>query len=561
MNDRRPLLAIALIMVIAFLPTVFLRKPAPPAVADSTLAAGEASASTPSAAPLSAPAPVRAAGDTMAALPTPPAIAEDTIVVRSPIYVYGVSTRGGRIVSARFLEYTTLAEGEGRDTLELVPAAAPLLDNRLIVAGDTVDFAASGFTADANEVVLGAGDTKTLTLTGTVRGLPATLRYTFQHHDYRIEVSGTIGGLPVTGATLLLGMGDGFRQTEAVAAENLRESGVVVKRDKSELTRFSALEPDSTRVFGGPFEWAAVKSKYFVLGVFAYDSLRTDGPKGQIGSVIATVRDTAERVTRADVAASLTVPTAGTFGATLYLGPMEYDHLTAMGRDFDDVNPYGWPGFRTIIRPFAVGIRTVFVWMHEALGLAYGWVVVAFGVLIRLLLWPLNQKAMRSMTAMQAIQPELQRLQGRYKQDPQKLQTEMFKLYKEHNVNPLGGCWPMLLPYPFLIAVFFVLANTIELRGVGFLWMPDLARFDPLYIIPVVMAASMFLMTKIGQMGMPPNPQAKMMMYVMPAMFLVMFSKFASGLNLYYAVQNLAALPQQWLIMRERQKLSGGRRS
>lgn len=557
MNDRRPLLAIALIMVIAFLPTIFLKKPAPPVAADSTAAAGivDSAEAAPQGAPLEAPAPVLAAGDSLPAAPVMPAIAEDTIEVRSPIYAYGISTRGGRIVSARFLEYRSLAEGDARDTLELVPATAPLLDNRLIIAGDTVAFAATSFTADAENLVVGEGETKTLTLTGTVRGLPATLRYTFQHHDYRIEVAGTIGGLPVTGATLLLGMGEGFRQTEAVAAENLRESGLVVKQDKSELTRFGELEPDSMQVFGGPFEWAAVKNKYFVMGVFAYDSLRTDGPKGQIGSVIATVRDTAETVTRAQVAASLTVPTNGTFTTTLYLGPMEYDHLTAMGRDFDDVNPYGWPGFRTIIRPFAVGIRTVFVWMHESLGLAYGWVIVAFGVLIRLLLWPLNQKAMRSMTAMQAIQPELQRLQERYKQDPQKLQAEMFKLYKEHNVNPLGGCWPMLLPYPFLIAVFFVLANTIELRGVGFLWMPDLARFDPLYIIPVLMAGSMFVMSKIGQMGMPPNPQAKMMMYVMPVMFLVLFAKFASGLNLYYAVQNLAALPQQWLIMRERQKL------
>lgn len=552
MNDRRPLLAIALIMVIAFLPTIFLKKPVPPAAVDS-------SAAMQGAAPIATPAPTLTADDTTAALAATPAIVEDTIVVRSPIYAYGISTRGGRIVSARFLEYRSLAEGEGRDTLDLVPTTAPLLDNRLIIAGDTVEFAATGFTADADEVVVGEGETKTLTLTGTVRGLPATLRYTFQHRDYRIEVAGTIGGLPVTGATLLLGMGEGFRQTEAVAAENLRESGLVVKQDKSELTRFGELEPDSTQVFGGPFEWAAVKNKYFVMGVFAYDSLRTDGPKGQVGSVIATVRDTTKTVTRAQVSASLTVPTFGAFATTLYLGPMEYDRLTAMGRDFDDVNPYGWPGFRTIIRPFAVGIRTVFVWMHEAMGLAYGWVIVAFGALIRLLLWPLNQKAMRSMTAMQAIQPELQRLQERYKQDPDRLQKEMFKLYKEHNVNPLGGCWPMLLPYPFLIAVFFVLANTIELRGVGFLWMPDLARFDPLYIIPVLMAGSMYVMSKIGQIGMPPNPQAKMMMYVMPVMFLVLFAKFASGLNLYYAVQNLAALPQQWLIMKERRKLGGGR--
>ena len=101
----------------------------------------------------------------------------------------------------------------------------------------------------------------------------------------------------------------------------------------------------------------------------------------------------------------------------------------------------------------------------------------------------------------------------------------MFKLYKENKVNPFGGCWPMLLPYPLLVAVFFVLANTIELRGVPFLWMNDLSRFDPLYIIPVLMAVSMFAVSKIGMMGMPPNPQTKMMAYLMPVMMLVFFFK------------------------------------
>src|SRR5690606_1532186 len=148
--------------------------------------------------------------------------------------------------------------------------------------------------------------------------------------------------------------------------------------------------------------------------------------------------------------------------------------------------------------------------------------------------------------------------QARHKEDPQRLQQEMLKLYREHKVNPFGGCWPMLIPYPFLIGVFFVLQNTIELRGVPFLWMPDLSRPDPLYIIPVFMALSMFGLSKIGQMGMPPNPQAKMMTYVMPVVLGVLFLNFASGLNLYYAVQNVAAVPQQWLIMKERKKLKLG---
>jgi len=161
--------------------------------------------------------------------------------------------------------------------------------------------------------------------------------------------------------------------------------------------------------------------------------------------------------------------------------------------------------------------------------------------------------------AMQAIQPEMKVIQEKYKNDPPRQQQEMLKLYREHGANPLGGCLPMLIPMPVLFALFFVFANTIEFRGVSFLWLPDLSRADPYFIIPIVMGASMFVLSWLGQRGVPPNPQAKMMMYLMPGMFTFLFLRFSSGLNLYYAVSNLASLPQQWLISRERQRRLGQR--
>ena len=117
---------------------------------------------------------------------------------------------------------------------------------------------------------------------------------------------------------------------------------------------------------------------------------------------------------------------------------------------------------------------------------------------------------------------------------------------------------PMLLPLPVLFALFFVFANTIEFRGVPFLWLPDLSRPDPLYVIPLVMGLSMFGLSKVGQVGMEPNPQMKMMLYVMPVMMTFLFLNFASGLNLYYAVSNIASIPQQWMLARERVKRGGG---
>jgi YidC/Oxa1 family membrane protein insertase len=156
--------------------------------------------------------------------------------------------------------------------------------------------------------------------------------------------------------------------------------------------------------------------------------------------------------------------------------------------------------------------------------------------------------------AMQAVQPLMKDLQERYKNDPQKLQQEMFKLYKEHNVNPFGGCWPMLIPMPILLALFFVFQNTIELRGAPFLWITDLSMARSALIIPILMGLSMYLVSKIGQFGMESTPQMKTMLYMMPVMMTVLFFNFPAGLNLYYAVQNVASIPQQWMIAKERQK-------
>jgi YidC/Oxa1 family membrane protein insertase len=188
-------------------------------------------------------------------------------------------------------------------------------------------------------------------------------------------------------------------------------------------------------------------------------------------------------------------------------------------------------------------------------------VLVIFGIVIRMLLWPLNQKAMRKCIQIQRLQPELQEIQRKYKTDPDKQRDALVKLYQSHGMSPLSpmlGCLPMLLPMPVLFALYFVFQNTIEFRGVHFLWLPDISLRDPYYIIPIVMGASMFLLSWIGMRSTPPNPQTKMMSYMMPVMFTIMFLNFASGLNLYYAVQNIAALPQQWILTRERAKAGLG---
>jgi YidC/Oxa1 family membrane protein insertase len=548
--DRRTIWAILIMMVIAVAPALFLKKPAPrPAgreAGDTAAIAPSPTASSAAGAADSSPRlqPAADASPAQAAMPAAPG---GTVRVTSPLYTYGFSTRGATLVEARLHRYASMAPEQQGERAQIMPQGSDLLGLTLMRGGDTVDFRDAVFTPSTDSLAV-AGDTS-LRMAAELNGVRLELTYTFSPDDYRVRVSGRASDIGPNGGTLLVGMGPTMANTEANVEENHRDLALVTMRGETERTNFNSLDPGERRALSGPFAWTALKSKYFVTGLIAAD---TAG--GRIAGASMEAAPGSDKPTSARILVSMPVPPSGTFDFLLYAGPMEYDRLARLGYDFDDVNPYGWPGFRTVIRVFAVPVRWLLVWMHENLHLAYGLVLVAFGILVRIVLWPLNQKAMRANMKLQEVQPLMKDIQDRYKNDPQKMQQEMFKLYREYKVNPLGGCWPMLLPMPVLFALFFVFQNAIELRGTSFLWLPDLARPDPLYIIPVVMGASMYFLTKIGQMGMEPNPQMKMMLYMMPLMMTGMFLFFPSGLNLYYTVSNIASIPQQWLLGRERMK-------
>ena len=544
--DRRFLAAVGLMMLVVLAPMVFFKRPATPATTlDSIPTLG-----APDSAPqvyrpgVQSPAPT----GTITPVVTASGMPDDTVMVRSGLYEYAVSTRGARIVGARLLRYHSMARGDTGNTVDLVRHGDGLFAMTLVVGGDTVPLHDWRFTPSLTDVKV-SGETP-LTLTAAAGDLQVSLTYTFSPDDYRIGVRGQVTGVGATGALLLVGLGEGIRNTEQDSSINARDFALVFKAPNKDPQAVTFRKPDlgESIITPGPLSWVAVKSKYFVIGAFAKDTAR------RWAGAQLTRTDGTKLPHFARMQLSMGLGADGAFGWRTYAGPMEYPRLGAMGEEFNDVNPYGWPGFRTVMRPFALAFRAMFVWMHEHLGLAYGVVLILTGLLMRAVLWPLNQKAMRSAMEMQALQPKLQELQTRWKSDPQRQQQEMMALYKEHGVNPLGGCWPMLLPMPILLAIFFVLQGTIELRGMPFLWFPDLSRADPYFIIPVLSGLSMFALSKLGQRGIPPNPQAQIMTYMMPVMMTVVGFTFASGLNLYWTASNLASLPQQWLISQERMK-------
>jgi YidC/Oxa1 family membrane protein insertase len=359
--------------------------------------------------------------------------------------------------------------------------------------------------------------------------------------------------VPTNATELIVTLPRGLRSEEANVEDDRRYLAFAVKpvRDDARSIGFSKLDSAQVRQETGPFTWVASKNKYFLISLLTPGD--TSQPFSRAYLAGAPRADGPATTANADVVLPLD---RGEFSLEIYAGPQEWRRLRALGRDMEHANPYG--GFmKAVVQPFATIVMRALLWMHDTLRLSYGWVLVIFGVAVRIILWPLNHRAMRSSLKMQVIQPEMAAIQKKYRNNPQKQQEEMVRIYREHGMSPFSmfsGCLPMLIPMPVLFALFFVFQNTIEFRGVSFLWLADISLKDPFYILPLIMGASMYVLSWIGMRNAPPNPQAKMMSYMFPVIMTVALLNMAAGLNLYYAVQNIAALPQQWLIARERAK-------
>jgi YidC/Oxa1 family membrane protein insertase len=230
----------------------------------------------------------------------------------------------------------------------------------------------------------------------------------------------------------------------------------------------------------------------------------------------------------------------------LYVGPKQQQQLSLVDPQLAAVIDYGW--FEFIAKPLVIAL----LWIHSYIG-NFGWAIVILTLAINLVLFPLRLKQQVSMQKMSKIQPQMRRLQDQYKKlkptDPRRtqVQSEMMNLYKEHGVNPVGGCLPLLLQMPVLFGFYNALNYSIELRKAPWmLWINDLSRYDPYFILPILMALSMIAMTKLTPTTVDPA-QAKIMM-IMPVMMTVMFLWVSSGLVLYWLMSNVAGIAQQVFI-------------
>ena len=229
-----------------------------------------------------------------------------------------------------------------------------------------------------------------------------------------------------------------------------------------------------------------------------------------------------------------------TLDATLFVGPQEEKMLEVITPGLELVKDYGW--LTVLAKPLYWLLDRLFGFLHN-----WGWSIVALVVLLKLAFYWLNAKAYASMAKMKAINPKIMEMRERLKDNPQQMQQEMMRIYREEKVNPMGGCFPIMVQIPVFIALYWVLLSSVEMRNAPWIgWIHDLSAPDPYFILPVVMTLSTLLQTALNPA--PPDPLQAKMMWFMPLIFSVMFFFFPSGLVLYWITNNILSIAQQWVI-------------
>jgi YidC/Oxa1 family membrane protein insertase len=236
---------------------------------------------------------------------------------------------------------------------------------------------------------------------------------------------------------------------------------------------------------------------------------------------------------------------------TGYIGPKYVDTLASINKELIDVVQYGVGTF------FARNLFILLDFVYKAVG-NWGVAIILLVIIVRIILFPLTFKGMVSMYKLKELAPKIKQIQERYKNDPQKLQMHMMKLYKEHGANPLGGCLPLLIQIPIFYGIYKLLLYSIELKGASFLWIHDLSEMDPYFILPILMGLTMYLHQKLTPTNFQDEMQEKIFKFL-PLIFTIMMATFPAGLVLYWTTNNILSILQQYIINKLMEKKSANR--
>jgi YidC/Oxa1 family membrane protein insertase len=308
------------------------------------------------------------------------------------------------------------------------------------------------------------------------------------------------------------------------------EEGKFVKIDFKDIAKGKQAHPRKARD-----GWVAIVQHYFVSAWLPKQGEEREFFTNAVGENLYTAGVVVPVATIAPGASA-------TIDVPVYIGPQETEKLEKVAPGLNLVVDYGW------LYILAAPLFAFLKWIHSLVG-NWGWSIIILTIVIKLVFYPLNAKAGRSMAQMKVLAPKMEKLKQLYGEDRQKLNQAMMELYRTEKINPLGGCLPIVVQIPVFIALYWVLLASIELRHAPWLgWIQDLSAPDPYFVLPVIYAVSMFVQTRLNPQ--PADPVQARIMLFMPIMFSVFFLFFPSGLVLYWVVQNLLSIVQQWHINR-----------
>jgi YidC/Oxa1 family membrane protein insertase len=480
------------------------------------------------------------------------------IVVQTDVIKVDISPRGGTINNLWLHDYHVTADDPDQD-FQLLKALPPNMfiaqsgllgrDPELIPNHNAL------FTSEQTKYTL-ADDSDQLTVElthGDPSGILVTKRYRFTRGSYVVEVSQDVSN----GSATPISVWD-YSQLQRTPFSDPNEPrfvntytgavyyGPEVKYKKEDFKDI-AEEPLDIQVTNG---WIAMIQHYFIGawippdGVsqtfYTMDVMSGAEPKYVIGRKATN---------------GITIPPGGTHSFTerLYAGPKLQDHLDEVAPGLRLAVDYGWLTF------IAEPIFWLLELIHSVVG-NWGWAIIILTILIKAAFYKLSETSYKSMANMRQVAPRLKALKDRYGDDKDRLNQAMMELYKKEKINPLGGCLPILVQIPVFIALYWVLLESVELRHAPFmLWIDNLTAPDPYYILPLIMGVSMFIQQKLNPP--PPDPMQEKIMMALPFVFTVFFAFFPSGLVLYWTVNQLLSIAQQWHITRNIEKAAAKRRA
>lgn len=473
---------------------------------------------------------------------------DDLVRVRTGVFDLVIDLRGGDVVSVELLEHLTKMPADGGVPLQILERSNErrYVASSGLIGNDGTDSKDTGrplFNSRMRDYQIGSNGKVEVDLLLQQGSVDIIKRFSFSRDSYAIGVS-----YIVTNNGASDWQASFFGQIKRDASEPLALTtglgqqpflGVALREPETNFVKYSFDDIDDKSVSislnGG---WIAFLQHYYVAAWIP--------PSGELNRYSVKRSNAQKPLYVMSVVGEPLLVRGGeqaTYETALYVGPKDQAELESLAEYLDLVVDYGI--FWIICKP----IYQAMLLIHSFVG-NWGWSIIVLTLLIKLLLFPLSAKSLKSMARMRSLQPEMERLKELYGDDRQKMSQEQMALWKREKVNPLGGCLPMILQMPVFISLYWVLSESVEIRHAPWLlWIDDLSAMDPYFILPLTMGLSMILMQKLQPIPSDPM-QAKVMQY-MPIAFTFMFLWFPSGLVLYWTVNNLLSMAQQWLVNRQ----------